>query len=443
MNIVMMGALIILPVIPQPEKFFVDDDGDACNVPNVELKVKHEFCPKLGEEGYKIELEDDEIEVKAGGKTGLVRAQSTLEQLKAAVKRGEKIPCGTIIDRPKYRMRGVVIDVARKFHSLDFLRRTARAMSYYKMNVLHIHLNDCTIEKNPKADWSTKYAAFRLESERFPQLTSKDGFYTKAEFRDFIKWCDSIGVTVIPEIDAPAHALCFDRAFGLGSEQYGKDHLDLVNRLDECVDKMTQVLAEYLTGPDPVFANHYCHIGTDEYSKDAAEQFRAYTDRMIKAVEGMGGKVCMWGALTHAKGTTPVKASKDIIVDIWHNPYYQPQEALDAGYSLISVPDGLVYLVPQAGYYYDYLNLQHLYNKWEPNEFGAGFKIDPKHPQLMGGKFAIWHDLCDKSCDEAGSWKRIFPAMQVLGQKFWSGTVENESWDEFQKLAKKLETETK
>ena len=427
---------VILPVIPQVREFRPDDDGGFCDVRKAKVEIDRKFERKLGEEGYEIDIDDDEIEVEAGGKIGLVRAQATLKQLSAAAKRGEKIPCGKIVDKPKYRMRGLVFDVGRKFHSLDFLKRVARAMCAYKMNVLHVHLNDCTIEKNPKADWSTKYAAFRLESEKFPQLTSKDGFYTKKDFRDFVKYCDSIGVTVIPEIDAPAHALCFDRAFGLGSVEFGKDHLDLVNKLDECVDKMTEVLAEYLTGPDPVFANHYCHIGTDEYSKRAAEQFRAYTDRMIKAVEKMGGKACMWGALTHAKGQTPVKASKDIIVDIWHNPYYQPKEALEAGYSLISVPDGLVYLVPKAGYYYDYLNLKHLYNNWEPNEFGQGFKIPADHPQLMGGKFAIWHDLCDKSCDEAGSWDRVFPAIQTLGQKFWTGKVEEQGWDDFQKLMK-------
>ncbi len=425
-----------LPVIPQVREFRASGAGAACDVLKAEAEFGDAFKAALGEEGYEIELGGGAVRVEAGGEVGRVRARATLEQLRDAAKRGERIPCGKVVDRPKYRMRGLVFDVARKFHSLDFLRRVARAMSYYKMNVLHVHLNDCSISKSPKEDWSTKYAAFRLESERFPQLTSKDGSYTKKEFRQFVKDCEAMGVTVIPEIDAPAHALAFDRAFGLGSDTFGRDHLDLVNRLDECVEKMTEVLAEYLEGPDPVFANRYCHIGTDEYAKSAAEQFRAYTDRMIRAVERMGGKACLWGALTHAKGTTPVKAGKDVIVDIWHNPYYQPKEALEAGYSLVSVPDGLVYIVPKAGYYYDYLNLRHLYENWEPNEFGQGFKIPADHPQLMGGKFAIWHDLCEKSCDEAGSWDRVFPAIQTLGQKFWTGKAEGESWESFSRLMK-------
>jgi len=427
-------AAVLLPVIPQVREFTPDPSGVTCNIEKAVVKVDGEFCT-CGEEAYRMVLSPDAITIKAGGKTGLVWADSTLAQLRAAQRRGEKIPCGTIFDKPKYRMRGSVMDVARKFHSLDFLRRTARAMSYYKMNVLHVHLNDNTIEKNPKADWSTKYAAFRLESERFPKLTSTDGSFSKRDFREFIKWCESIGVTVIPEIDAPAHALAFDRAFGVGSDEYGRDHFDLEHKLDQCEDIMKQLLGEYLEGDDPVFANRYCHIGTDEYAKKSAEKFREYTDRVIKIVEGFGGKPCMWGALTHAKGTTPVRASRNIIVDIWHNPYYQPQEALDAGYSLISVPDGLVYLVPKAGYYYDYLNCQHLFNHWEPNEFGQGFRIPSDHPQLMGGKFAIWHDLCDKSCDEAGTWSRIYPPIQTLGQKFWSGKVEGQSWDSFKQLA--------
>ena len=62
-------------------------------------------------------------------------------------------------------------------------------------------------------DWNKTYAAFRLESERFPGLTAKDGSYTKEEFRDFQIMAARYGVNVIPEIDVPAHSFGFSHIY--------------------------------------------------------------------------------------------------------------------------------------------------------------------------------------------------------------------------------------
>lgn len=428
-------AAAFLPVVPQPRQFIAGEG--VCAMSNANISVSATLDEALGPEGYRMKIAADGITITGGGAQGLLWANSTIAQLKQAELAGEQIPCGLITDWPKYRVRGLTLDVGRKFHSIDFLKKVARAMSYYKLNVFHVHLSDCEIEKNPKADWSTKYAAFRLECESIPNLTATDGSYSKAEFREFMKYCKTLGVEVVPELDAPAHSLAFHRALGIGSEEFGRDHLDL-NRMDECLAAMKKLCDEYLTGDDPVLPGPYFHIGTDEYSKKEAEKFRFYTDAMLKMVESYGRTPCMWGALTHAKGTTPVRAHAGIHVDIWHEPYYQPAEALEAGYSLISIPDGLVYIVPQAGYYYDYLNCRYLYDNWEPNCFGR-MTIPADHPQLLGGKFAVWHDLCGKSCDEDGTWARILPPFKTLGQKFWSGKVAGENYEEFDRIGKLTE----
>ena len=182
------------------------------------------------------------------------------------------------------------------------------------------------------------------------------------------------------------------------------------------------------------------HVGTDEYNKKEAEKFRKFTDDMLKMVRGFGRKACAWGALTHAKGETPVVADKDITMDIWHNPYYQPAEAIKAGYTVVAVPDGLTYLVPFAGYYYDYLNCKYLYNTWEPRQIGNYTVPEDKLDQLAGGKFALWNDRLGKKKDgtpytEADNWDRIYPALQTLGQKFWSGARADQDWAAFSTLA--------
>lgn len=95
------------------------------------------------------------------------------------------------------------------------------------------------------------------------------------------------------------------------------------------------------------------------------EKFRAFTDHYIRYVESFGKQACVWGALTHAKGDTPVK-SENVIMSAWYNGYANPKDMIEQGYKLISIPDGLVYIVPAAGYYYDYLNTKYLYENWAP-----------------------------------------------------------------------------
>ena len=81
------------------------------------------------------------------------------------------------------------------------------------------------------------------------------------------------------------------------------------------------------------------------------EKFRAFTDHYIRYVESFGKQACVWGALTHAKGDTPVK-SENVIMSAWYNGYANPKDMIEQGYKLISIPDGLVYIVPAAGTMY-------------------------------------------------------------------------------------------
>ena len=409
MATILLAAL--LPVIPQPRA-----------------------AEQLGPEGYKITMSNGQVTVVAESPLGYVWANQTLKQLM----RDEFLRNGTleITDVPKYRVRGILLDVGRKYIPMTYLRKLVDEMSYYKLNTLHLHLNDNEICKDPKVDWSTKYAAFRLESSTYPELTAKDGSYSKAEFRDFMKYAKTKGVTVVPEIDVPAHSLAFTRIRpDFASKEYGEDHFDL-SKQDEILKWLEPLFAEYLTGEDPVFAGPYCHVGTDEYNKAAAEDFRKFTDAMFKLVRKYGYKACAWGSLSHAQGETPVIADRDIYIDLWSNQFYNPEEAIAAGYSVVSIPDGWVYIVPKAGYYYDYLNLPFLYNNWEPNVIGN--KVLPEDcEQIVGGKYALWNDLLDAASLEDVE-KRISHAMPVMAQKLWSGKVQGQTFEEFQLLSGKL-----
>ena len=182
-------------------------------------------------------------------------------------------------------------------------------------------------------------------------MTARDGHYSKLEFIDLQSLAEDNYVEIIPEIDAPAHVLAFTQYKPeIGSKEYGMDHLDLFN--PATYDFMDKLLKEYLSGYRQVFRGKRVHIGTDEYSNrdtTVVEKFREFTDRYIKYVESFGKQACVWGALTHAKGKTPVK-SENVVMSAWYNGYADPKEMVKQGYHLISIPDGLLYIVPQAGY---------------------------------------------------------------------------------------------
>ncbi|TWF40611.1 hexosaminidase [Chitinophaga polysaccharea] len=382
----------------------------------------------LGKEGYLLVATPQTLHISAPEIQGVFWGTRTLLQVLEHDSLHTHFPCGIAKDYPRYAIRGFVLDVGRKFFSIDFLRQYVKFMSYYKMNDFHIHLNDNGFYPHFGSNWDSTYAAFRLQSDFYPALTAKDGSYTKQEFRELQSLAMSYGVNIIPEIDVPAHSLAFSKLRPeIGSKKYGMDHLDLDNPVTYQV--IDSIFMEYLAGPNPVFTGPEVHIGTDEYADGAAEQFRAFTDHYIRLVESYGKKARIWGALTDAHGNTPVKV-KDVTMNIWFNGYADPVEMTKLGYNIISTPDSWLYIVPAAGHYYDYLNLRSLYNKWEPVQVN-NVRFKDGDPQIKGGSFAVWNDRVGNGITEKDVHDRVFPAMQVLAQKMWKGTDSTQSYAVF------------
>ena len=383
---------------------------------------------ELGEEGYTIDI-GKQVVLNAQTATGAYWGTRTLLQI-LEQHNGKELPNGNIRDWPDYAVRGYMIDCGRKYIPLEYLEKYAKIMAYYKMNTFQIHLNDRAV-KIKQDSWEDTYTAFRIESEFFPDLTAKDGFYTKNGFRQFQKNASKICVNVIPEIDVPAHSLCFSRfRKEFGSEEYGMDHLNLFN--PNVYTFLDSLFTEYLEGDDPVFVGKNVHIGTDEYSnkdKNVVEKFRAFTDHYIRFVEKFGKQAYLWGALTHAKGETPVK-SENVIMQCWYVNYADPAEMKKLGYKIISIPSRYVYIVPAAGYYFDYLNHANLYNNWTPAVINQ-HKFEPLDPCLLGGMFAVWNDISYNGISVDDIHHRTIPATQVLAACTWSPTYKTMPFKEF------------
>ncbi|EGT3617277.1 glycosyl hydrolase family 20, partial [Clostridium perfringens] len=393
----------------------------------------------IGEEGYYLYI-DEYLKVEATHDTGAF--YSTRSILQILKQNGENIQKGIVRDFPRYENRGFMLDVGRKFFTMDYLEQFMEAMSWYKMNNFQIHLSDNYIWTNNE-NWETAYAAFRLENDTYPGLTATDGSYTKDEFRDFIEMSDDHGVEIIPEIDVPAHSLAFTRynpslALGTGGDA---TYLDVGN--PEVYDFVDGLFDEYLGGENPVFSDQDFHIGTDEYkgAPEKKEEFRAFTDRYLKKVrDEYGRRPRLWGSLDVFPGETPV-TSDGALMNIWYRGYADARNMINQGFDILNTQDADLYIVPDAGYYNNYLNTKFLYNEWEPRRFASDYKLPAGHPQLKGGMFAVWNDMIDEKANgisERDVYDRSFQAAQVLSEKMWAAPDSETSFDEFKERVDKV-----
>ncbi|MBR1712220.1 MAG: family 20 glycosylhydrolase [Alloprevotella sp.] len=390
----------------------------------------------LPEEAYTVEVAEATT-VRASTLKGFKWAAQTLLQISEQAA-DRSLPRGKACDEPQYKLRGLMLDCGRKYIPLRYIRELLKTMSYYKMNTLQLHLNDNGFPQYFEDDWEKTQAAFRLECDTYPGLTARDGAYSKAEFIALQKAAEQLGVEIIPEIDVPAHSLAFTHYKPeLGSRDYGADHLDILN--PETQTFVDNLFKEYLAGENPVFRGKRVNIGTDEYSnKDKAvvEAFRAFTDRYLSLVKQYGKQPACWGSLSHARGETPVQV-EGVLMFCWSKDYAKPQEMKDLGYQLVSIPDGYVYIVPAAGYYYDYLNCQMLYEKWTPAHMGS-VQFEENDPQVEGGMFAVWNDHVGNGISVADIHHRVFPALQTMATKCWTGKKTSLPYAEFDRLRHQL-----
>ncbi len=410
----------------------IKTDGKAPNRSNV-IVLKTGTQQQLGKEGYRLDI-DQYITIEAPYYKGLFWGTRTFLQLIEKSKKENKgLPKGTAIDFPQYASRGFVLDDGRKFFSLEFLKRYVKMLSYYKFSEFQIHLSDNGFKKYFNNNWDSTYSGFAIESKTYPALNKNGEFYSQKDFIELQKFAQQYAVDIVPEIDVPAHALAITKAVPeIASKKYGADHLDLAN--PKTVGVVENIFKEYISGKNPVFVGPYVHIGTDEYAKEESEKFRAFTDHMIRYVQGYGKEVRAWGALTHAAGKTPV-TTKDVTLNIWYNGYADPIEMKKLGYKLLSTPDGFLYIVPAAGYYYDYLNLPYLYKSWSPINIGS-VKFEKGDTSLVGGSFAVWNDIVGNGITAMDVHDRVFPAVQVLSEKMWSNVTDTSNYKLFATEAK-------
>ena len=251
----------------------------------------------LPQEAYRLTVADDRIEILAGGPEGAFHAVQTLRQLLPAAAFGEdglravELPAVRIDDRPALAYRGLMLDVARHFFTVDEVKRTLDLMAMHKMNVFHWHLTDdqgwrIEIRKYPEL---TRVGSVRKrtligkdpggeydESCRYDE-TPYGGFYTQEEIREVVDYAARRFITVIPEIEFPGHAVAALASYpwlSCTGEQYEvRQTWDIDDRVfcpgrEETFGFIEGVLDEVIG----LFPSKYIHIGGDECPTKMWEQ---------------------------------------------------------------------------------------------------------------------------------------------------------------------------
>lgn len=286
---------------------FLIVEGDGEEVPGA-LNIVQEgmLVAVTGEESYMIEIEPELIKITAGAPAGAFYALQTLRQLMPPEAEGgaatdAQIPAIKIMDRPRFRWRGLMLDVSRHFFTVDFIKKYIDTMVMFKLNTLHLHLTDdqgwrIEIKKYPAL---TQVGAWREKSgikddlSLSPTGPAHGGFYTQDEIREIVKYASDRFVTVVPEIDMPGHmqaALASVPGISCSGKRYKVRTQWGVNPEILCAgsDRTIEFVKDVLTEVMALFPGEYIHIGGDEVPKNNWKKCEKCQARIKK--EGLSGE---------------------------------------------------------------------------------------------------------------------------------------------------------
>lgn len=384
----------------------------------------------LGREGYRLTV-GSFVTIQASSEDGVFNGTRTVLQL---LKQSWTIPEGVGRDWADYPDRGLMIDAGRKYFSMQFLEDEIRDMAYLKLNYLHLHLSDSP--------------GFRLESATHPEIVSAL-HYSKQEIADLVALASRYHVTIVPEIDMPAHMdaiLAVHPELRLTSSGHtARSYLDLSNPASYgLVEDLTQ---EYM----PLFPGPYWDLGADEYvtdyasypqllgyarshygpastAKDAYYGFINWVDGLVRA---SGKTLRIWNdGIGAGDGTVPL--DKDIAVDYWLENDVMPQQLVDLGHPILNRNDSDLYYVLRPGDHGAKPDDRYLYESWSPNIFHGGTMLS--NPFLsQGAALQVWCDYPDveTESDIAGG---IMATLRVLAQQTWGSPKGAQGYAPFQEI---------
>jgi len=442
--------------------------------PHISLAIDGSLA-RLADEGYRLAVTPEEVSVRAPRAAGILHGSQTLRQLlpPAIFQRAKvsglawTIPGVEIEDRPRFGWRGSHLDVGRHFMPKEFVLKHLDLLALHKFNVFHWHLTEdqgwrIEIKKYPKL---TAVGAFRKDSMTAPR--TKDpaarkfagqphgGFYTQDDVREVVRYAADRGITVLPEIEMPGHAMAAIAAYPeLGNTGKPIEVLTYWGITDHVLGVTDNVLRFFEDVFDEVlelFPSKFIHVGGDECPKTEWRQTPAAQERMKK--EGLKNEDELQSWFIRHFDTWLAKRGRrlvgwDEILEGGLAPgatvmSWRGEEggiaAAKAGHDVVMAPNKPTYMdysqtelptePPGIG---NHNSLEAVYAYQPvPKELSAD---EAKH--VLGGQGQIWTEyMPDPKRVEYMAWPRLVALAEVL----WS-PGETRSWGDFQKrLATHLE----
>ena len=423
----------------------------------------------LPAESYTLDITKKGVMVKASGLNGFNYAIQTVKQMlpveiytsEAAPDANWVLPCAKISDSPRFKYRGMHLDVARHFFDANEVKKYLDVMEIHKLNTLHWHITD-------DQGW-------RIEIRKYPELIAKGsvrkgtvirkewhnydgipygGHYTTEEIKDIIAYAAAKGITVIPEIDLPGHMLAALTAYpelgctGGPYEVWGRwgvadDVLCAGN------EKTMQFLEDVLSEVADIFPSEYIHIGGDECPKVRWEncpkcqakikelglkdddQFKAehylqsyVMERMEKFLAKKGKKIIGWDEILEG---TP---GPDATVMSWRGTE-GGIKASKMGHDVIMTPNSYCYFDYYQGADQNkepfgiggYLPLEKVYS-YEP--FTEDMDAEARG-HILGVQANLWTEYI---LDNAHLEYMLLPRMSALSEVQWC-KAENKDWNRY------------
>ncbi|ROV96172.1 hypothetical protein VSDG_05029 [Cytospora chrysosperma] len=391
-------------------------------------------------EGYTLTVTQSGITITGASPLGAWWGTRTV--LQQASLNDASVPIGQGTDTPGWATRGMMLDVGRHFYPKGFISEMCAYMSFFKQNTFHLHLSD-NLYNNLDIYSDERsldlYARFRLwsDSEALDGLNKhKNESYTREDFDEIQSSCAARGVTIIPEIEAPGHALVIVQ----WKPQIGySTDLSLLNiSHPETIPTMKIIWDEFL----PWFHTKVVSIGADEYTGPSTD-YNAFVNTMAGYIGATSGKsIRIWGTFPPVYNETYENIYQNVSVQHWEyfedNPYF---DYILNNYSVVNSNDDFYVVNKWAppGGYLNHINLTKTFygtppdgTYWRPYVFDQS-NVTNNPPEsdgfVLGSIVPMWNDYGANTSvysEAYYAWRSGIPA---LADKQWGGNLSAADFD--------------
>ena len=419
----------VVPVLPQPRHCWLKEG--VCDVSNA--TIMEDVEADLPSEGYFMRLKSDTIYISAADSAGLFYAYQTLKQLP------KEIQCMEVGDWPDLHYRSLMLDIVRNYYPVDSIRRVLDVMAQYKLNVLHLHLSDdeawrLEIPGLPQLTEIGSKRGYTLDESEclFPMYcggwdanakTTANGYITREEYVELLRYARERHVRVIPEIDMPGHMRAAKKAMGdlltdslfdtrkyLSAQNYTDNVINV--SLPYAVEFIDHVITEIVKMYEEAGCelSHF-NIGGDEVPKGALtrEEHQEFINSVLAILQRYDLQPVGWEEISHF-----CAPESQAICYAWLNSETKPVELAEKGYQVV--------IATANHLYFDFAYCNHHEEKglnWGgyTDEYRSFDWLPAQHENVIGMSAQLWAEVI-RSFSQV-EWQ-LYPKIFGLVERSWN-----------------------